>query len=168
MEMIIRNEKESDVEAISEVTKTAFENHPHSENVEQFIINALRKSKALTVSLVAEVEGEVIGHIAFSPVTISDGSEGWYGLGPISVLPEFQRQGIGKALVQEGLARLKALGAKGCVLVGDSAYYQRFGFRNLPDLILDEIPQRLFLALPFDKNSARGTVVFHPGFSARN
>ncbi|SEM41784.1 putative acetyltransferase [Syntrophus gentianae] len=166
--MIIRNERKSDVEVISEVTKTAFENHPHSEQVEQFIINVLRKSKALTVSLVAEVEGEVIGHIAFSPVTVSDGSENWYGLGPISVLPEFQRRGIGKALVHEGLARLKALGARGCVLVGDSAYYQKFGFRNLPDLILDEIPQMFFLALPFGRNSARGTVVFHPGFSARS
>ncbi|OPY91017.1 MAG: Acetyltransferase (GNAT) family protein [Syntrophus sp. PtaU1.Bin208] len=158
----------ADVEAISEVTRKAFENHPHSEQVEQFIINALRKSKALTISLVADVDGKVIGHIAFSPVTVSDGSGGWYGLGPISVLPGFQRKGIGKALVHEGLARLKILGARGCVLVGDPAYYQRFGFRNLPDLILDGIPQMFFLALPFEKNFARGTVEFHPGFSARS
>jgi putative acetyltransferase len=165
--MMIRNERESDIEVISEVTKTAFENHPHSEHVEQFIVNALRTGKALTVSLVAEVDGKVIGHIAFSPVTISYGSEDWYGLGPISVLPEFQKQGIGKALVHEGLTRLKTLGAKGCILVGFPEYYQRFGFRNLPGLILDGIPQEFFLALPFEKNSARGTVVFHPGFSAR-
>jgi len=165
--MIIRIERESDVGVISEVTKVAFENHPHSEHVEQFIVNALRSGKALTVSLVAEVDEKVVGHVAFSPVTISDGSQNWYGLGPVSVLPEFQRQGIGKALIHEGLTRLKTLGAKGCVLVGFLEYYKRFGFRNLPDLILDGIPQELFLGRPFEKHSARGMVVFHPGFSAR-
>jgi putative acetyltransferase len=97
--MIIRNERESDVEAISDVTKAAFENHPHSQHTEQFIVNALRVANALTISLVAEVDGKVVGHIAFSPVTISDGSHNWYGLGPISVLPECQRQGIGKSLI---------------------------------------------------------------------
>src|SRR3990172_2019973 len=124
--MIIRNERESDVGVISEVTKEAFENHPHSNHTEQFIVDALRAANALTVSLVAEVDGKVVGHIAFSPVTISDGSQNWYGLGPISVLPECQKQGIGKSLIDEGLSLLKALGAKGCVLVGEPKYYERF------------------------------------------
>ena len=70
------------------------------------------------MSLVAEVDGRVVGHIAFSPVAMSDGTNHWYGLGPVSVLPQCQRRGIGKALIQEGLARLKELGAKGCCLVG--------------------------------------------------
>ena len=113
----------------------------------QFIINALRAAGALTISLVAEVGGKVVGHIAFSPVTISDGSHDWYGVGPVSVLPEFQKQGIGKSLIQEGLSLLKAAGAKGCVLVGDPRYYERFGFRNLPDLILDGVPQRVTFLL---------------------
>lgn len=164
--MIIRNETNSDVEAISEVTKAAFENHPHSNHTEQFIVNALRAANALTVSLVAEVNGKVAGHIAFSPVTISDGSRNWYGLGPVSVLPEFQKQGIGKALVHEGLSLLKALGGKGCVLVGDPEYYKRFGFRNFPDLIYDGVPPEYFLALPFDENKTLGTVEFHRGFFA--
>jgi putative acetyltransferase len=164
--MIIRNEMKSDVEIISEVTKQAFENHPYSHQTEQFIINALRDSHALTISLVAEIDGKVVGHIAFSPVTISDGSQDWYGLGPVSVLPEFQKQGIGKSLVREGLSLLKSLGAKGCVLVGDPKYYKRFGFRNLPDLILDGVPQEYFLALPFDTSRAWDTVMFHEGFSA--
>ena len=73
-------------------------------------------ANALAISLVAEVDGEVVGHIAFSPVTISDGSQNWYGLGPISVLPKCQRQGIGRALMQEGLSRLKARGAKAAFL----------------------------------------------------
>lgn len=166
--MIIRNEIESDVEVISDVTKAAFENHLHSKHTEQFIIHALRAANALTISLVAEVGGKVVGHIAFSPVTISDGSHNWYGLGPVSVLPECQKQGIGKSLIYEGLSLLKASGAKGCVLVGDPKYYKRFGFRNFPDLILDGVPQEYFLALPFNKNKTQGVVEFHPGFSANS
>ncbi|MBU0908249.1 MAG: N-acetyltransferase, partial [Proteobacteria bacterium] len=133
--MIIRPETPADIEAISTVTIAAFENHPISHQTEQFIITALRAAHALTLSLVAELDGQVVGHIAFSPVTISDGSQNWHGLGPISVLPEYQRQGIGKALMQEGLSRLKALGSNGCVLVGPPEYYHRFGFKNIPELI---------------------------------
>jgi putative acetyltransferase len=165
--MIIRNETASDIEAISEVTIAAFRNLAISHHTEQFIINALRDANALTVSLVAEVGGQVVGHIAFSPVTISDGSLNWYGLGPISVLPEYQKQGIGKSLIHEGLSLLKALGGKGCALVGAPNYYKRFGFRNIPDLIYEGIPQEVFLVLPFDKEIAKGTVVFHEGFSAK-
>jgi putative acetyltransferase len=166
MNMIIRNEMESDVAAISEVTRLAFEYHPISNHTEQFIVQALRAAGALSISLVAEVGGKVVGHIAFSPVTISDGSHDWYGIGPVSVLPEYQKQGIGKSLIREGLSLLKALEAKGCVLVGDPKYYERFGFRNLPDLTLDGVPEEYFLALPFDKDKTQGIAVFHEGFSA--
>ena len=148
MNIIIRNENESDIDAISEITKAAFENLSISNHTEQFIINALRDANALTISLVAEAEKKVVGHIAFSPVTISDGSPDWYGLGPISVVPELQKQGIGKSLMREGLSLLKTLSAKGCVLVGDPGYYERFGFRSLPDLFIDGVPQQYFLALP--------------------
>ena len=103
--VLIRDEKSTDFEVISEVTITAFETMEISNHTEQFIIEALRSAKALTVSLVAEVDGIVVGHIAFSPVTMSDGSKDWYGLGPVSVHPDFQRMGIGKALIQEGLSR---------------------------------------------------------------
>jgi putative acetyltransferase len=164
--MIIRNELESDFEAISAVTKAAFADCPHGNHTEEFIVDALRAANALTVSLVAEAGGKVVGHIAFSPVTISDGSQNWYGIGPVSVLPEFQKQGIGKSLIYEGLSLLKAKGAKGCVLVGDSKYYERFGFKNIPDLVLDGVPQEYFLALPFEKNKIHGAVVFHQGFNA--
>jgi len=166
--MIIRNERNSDIEAISEVTIAAFQNHPFSNHTEQFIVNALREANVLTISLVAEVEEQVVGHIAFSPVTISDGSQNWHGLGPVSVLPEFQKQGIGRSLVREGLSLLKALGSKGCVLVGDPNYYQQFGFRNIPDLIHQGVPQENFLALPFEGNGTRGIVVFHAGFRANS
>jgi len=164
--MIIRNEKSTDIETISAVTIAAFQNHPISKHTEQFIIKALRDANALTISLVAEIDGKVVGHIAFSPVTISDGNLNWHGVGPVSVLPEYQRQGVGKSLIHEGLSLLKARGSKGCVLVGDPKYYGRFGFRNIPELTHDGVPQEVFLALPFDKKVAQGTVVFHEGFLA--
>jgi putative acetyltransferase len=164
--MIIRNELESDFEAISALTKAAFENNPHSNHTEQYIVNALRSANALTVSLVAEVDGKVVGHIAFSPVTISDGSPNWYGLGPVSVLPEFQKQGIGKSLINAGLSLLKDMGGQGCALVGNPNYYKRFGFRNVPELIHEGIPQEVFLVLPFTEKIPQGIVVFHEGFLA--
>jgi putative acetyltransferase len=120
--LVIRNETDADAGTITEVTIAAFKTLEISNHTEQFVIEALRAAKALTVSLVAEVDGRVIGHIAFSPVTLSDGTRDWYGLGPVSVLPEYQRKGTGKALVQEGLLRLKALKARGCCLVGHPDY----------------------------------------------
>jgi putative acetyltransferase len=164
--LIIRHERASDIEAIFTITKAAFEDHPISNHTEQFIINALRAAKALSLSLVAEIDGKVIGHIAFSPVTISDGSDNWYGIGPVSVLPEFQKKGCGKSLINEGLALLKASGAQGCLLVGDPGYYERFGFRNLPELSLAGVPPENFLALPFGESIPHGAVTFHYAFSA--
>ena len=167
MNIIIRNESQSDIETISVITKAAFEKLPISNHTEQFIINALRNANALTISLVAEMEKKVVGHIAFSPVTISDGSLHWYGLGPISVLPELQKQGIGKSLMGEGLSLLKSLGAKGCMLVGDPGYYERFGFKSLADLLVDGVPPQYVLALPFEESEAHGAVVFHEAFNAK-
>ena len=164
--MIVRRETKLDVGAISDITKAAFENHPYSNNTEQFIINALRAANALTVSLVAEIDGELVGHIAFSPVTFSDGSEKWYGLGPISVLPEHQKQGVGKNLVNEGIGLLKHLGAEGCVLVGDPNYYEHFGFRSPNGLKHEGVPQENFLALSFCSRIPKGFVKFHQAFSA--
>jgi putative acetyltransferase len=163
---VIRNETNADFDTITEVTIAAFKTLEISNHTEQFIIEALRAAKALTVSLVAEVDGRVIGHIAFSPVNISDGTRNWYGLGPISVLPEYQRKGIGKALVQEGLARLRGLKAQGCCLVGHPDYYRKFGFRNMSDLVYEGVPKEVFFALTFDGHTPKGTVTFHQGFKA--
>lgn len=164
--MIIRNETVSDINAITEVTIAAFRTLAISHHTEQFIINSLRSAGALSVSLVAEIDGHIVGHVAFSPVTISDGSIGWYGLGPVSVLPEFQKQGIGKSLINKGLSMLKELDGRGCALVGDLGYYKRFGFKNIPDLVYEGIPQEFFLILSFTGDIPRGTVVFHEGFLA--
>jgi putative acetyltransferase len=164
--IVIRGETDADVGAINEVTAAAFKTLEISNHTEQFIIVALRAAKALAVSLVAELDGRLVGHVAFSPVTISDGTQNWYGLGPVSVLPECQRQGIGKALIRAGLSRLKELNAQGCCLVGHPDYYRKFGFLNMPGLVHEGVPQEVFLALSFDGRSPQGNVTFHEGFKA--
>ncbi len=166
LKITIRDENDGDINAISEVTAEAFKTLEISNHTEQFIIEALREANALTVSLVAESDGRVIGHIAFSPIAISDSSRDWYGLGPVSVLPKYQRQGVGKALIKAGLKRLKDIGAKGCCLVGHPEYYKQFGFRNVEELAFEGVPEEVFFALSFDGHIPRGTVQFHEAFKA--
>jgi putative acetyltransferase len=164
--IVIRNETPEDVCSITEVTIAAFRTLEISNHTEQFIIEALRAAKTLTLSLVAEMDGRVIGHIAFSPVTLSDGTPNWYGLGPVSVLPEHQRKGIGKALIEEGLSRLKGLNARGCCLVGHPEYYRKFGFKNVSGLAHEGVPPEVFFALSFDGHIPHGAVAFHEAFQA--
>ncbi len=164
--ILIRNETPADAQAITDLTVAAFATLEISSHTEQFIVQALRAAQALTLSLVAELDGRVVGHIAFSPVTLADGTPGWYGLGPVSVLPAHQRQGIGGALIREGLARLQALGARGCCLGGHPDYYPRFGFGHPPGLGLDGVPPEAFFALSFDGRFPQGCVTFHDAFQA--
>jgi len=163
---VIRSETEADADAISEVTVAAFRTLAISQHTEQYIIEALRAARALTLSLVAEVNGRVVGHVAFSPVTLSDGTRGWYGLGPMSVLPAYQRRGIGQALIREGLSRLRVRKARGCCLVGHPDYYRRFGFKHPAGLVHEGVPPEVFFALSFDGHIPQGTVTFHEGFRA--
>jgi predicted N-acetyltransferase YhbS len=162
--MIIRHEKPSDIETINEITKMAFKDHPFSQQTAHFIIRDLRADDALTISLVTEIEGQVVGHIAFSPVTISDGTINWHGLGPVSVLPNFQGCRIGTELVNNGLDLLKSMESKGCALVGLPTYYDRFGSKNYPQLIHEGVPQEVFVAKSFFGRVARGSVEFHQAF----
>lgn len=166
--MIIRKEKKSDYESITNLTIEAFRNHPISRQTEHYIVNALRQAGALSISLVAEINGQIVGHIAFSPITASDGTKDWYGMGPVSVLPDYQKQGVGKALITNGLSLLKDMGGKGCALVGPPDYYRRFGFKNYPELMHEGIPQEVFLAMPFDKKTPKGNIYFHEGFKAES
>jgi putative acetyltransferase len=168
LKIVIRKETDADVSAINEVTVAAFKSLEISRHTEQFIIDALRAAGVLAVSLVAEVDGRVVGHIAFSPLTLSDGTRDWYGLGPVSVLPAYQRQGIGKALIQKGLSRLRDLKARGCCLVGHPGYYLKFGFKNVPGLVHEGVPPELFFAVSFDGHCPQGTVAFHEGFKVGN
>ena len=167
MGISIRPEKSSDAQSIHEITVAAFLEVPHADHTEQFIVKALRDSGALTISLVAEDLTQVVGHVALSPVTISDGSGGWYGLGPISVTPNQQGKGIGSKLMYAALAGLKNLNANGCVLLGDPNYYQRFGFEPINDLVLADVPPEYFQAHLIQGAFPKGTVTYHESFSSK-
>ncbi|MFC4352479.1 GNAT family N-acetyltransferase [Fodinicurvata halophila] len=162
--MIIRNERRDDVETISRLVTEAFQGAAHSDGNEADIVAGLRRAGALAVSLVAEEADDLVGHIAFSPVRIGPSDTGWFGLGPISVRPDRQEQGIGAALVRAGLARLEANGGAGCVLLGDPGYYARFGFRSDPELVMEGVPPDFFLVLPLAGPVPRGTASYHPAF----
>jgi putative acetyltransferase len=163
--MIIRAETPADVPAIRSVVTAAFQDAPHSGGNEAAIVDALRAAGALAVSLVAEDEGVVVGHVAFSPVTVNGQDIGWYGLGPVAVLSEKRRRGIGEALIKAGLTRIEQRGARGCVVLGDPAYYGRFGFRSDPDLRLADVRADYFQRLVIDGEPLRGVVDYHPAFS---
>jgi putative acetyltransferase len=162
--VLIRPERPDDDAAIDRLTTAAFEPQWFSDGSEAPIIRALRASGDLTLSLVAEDDGDVIGHAAFSPVTIDGSHDGWFGLGPIAVRLDRRRQGIGRALVAEGLRRLRERGARGCALIGDPAIYGRLGFASdglLSHLDLDRaVVQRVVLAGP----APRGELRFAPAF----
>ncbi|WP_321805496.1 N-acetyltransferase [Burkholderia sp. BCC1993] len=165
----LRDERASDVEAIGRVIVAAFADAPQHGAFERRIVDALRADGALSVSLVAERDERVIGHVAFSPVLIGGEparSQQWYGLAPLAVLPECRRQSIGAGLVRTGLDALRRLGARGCVVLGDPEYYARFGFVPSGDLVFADAPPEYFLALAFDDTAPRpsGDVRYHDVF----
>lgn len=167
MNICIRKEQAGDIQDIHDVTVAAFLNAPHTDHTEQFIVKALRDSRALSISLVAEDGDELIGHVALSPVTISDGAKNWYGLGPISILPAYQGKGIGSKLMNAAIQELKDIGAKGCVLLGEPDFYQRFGFKAEEGLVLPGVPPEYFQALEFQSDMPQGSVTYHESFSAK-
>jgi putative acetyltransferase len=162
--MKIRLERPDDATTIHALTQTAFKGRPFSDGAEAGVIDALRAAGALTLSLVATKGGEIVGHVAFSPVTINREASHWYGLGPVSVWPDRQRMGIGQALIRDGLRRLRSMGAGGCVLLGDPAYYARFGFKRDPDLRHAGAPAWAFQYLTLNGARPSGEVSFHPAF----
>lgn len=163
--MQIRDERPEDAAAISRITAAAFADAPHASGTEARIVEALRQAGALTVSLVATSDdGRILGHVAFSPVQIDQVAARWYGLGPVSVTPDLQRQGIGGALIRAGLARLTALNADGCVLLGDPAYYARSGFVSDPALTYGGEPSLYFQRLVLKGDPPKGDVSYHPAF----
>lgn len=164
--MIIRPETVADYVAVRNILKAAFVTEPHSRQTEHFIVEALREDGAMTIALVAEIDGTVVGHIAFSPAKINGADCGWFILGPVAVEPARQRQGIGAALIREGLRQLRDLGAKGCALVGHPGYYGRFGFEHIPTLTMEGIPPEVFFCLPMTDHIPQGQVSHHAAFSA--
>jgi predicted N-acetyltransferase YhbS len=162
--VIVRPETDRDVDGIREVNIAAFEGHPFSQQTEHLIVEALRTAGALELSLVAESEGEVVGHIAFSAAAIGGSSPGWFLLGPVAVLPPRQGEGIGRALVEAGLDALRTRGARGCVLVGDPAFYSRFGFSSHPGVAWHGVPDENVLCLWMSGEWPTGEVACHPAF----
>ncbi|WP_028031937.1 GNAT family N-acetyltransferase [Gemmobacter nectariphilus] len=163
--MDIRNERPTDGAAIRALTTAAFATAPHSSGTEAAIVDALRTGGALHLSLVADEGGAILGHVAFSPVSLTPQAQGWFGLGPISVAPGHQRSGIGSALIRQGLAALRAQGAAGCVVLGDPRYYGRFGF-VVGGLRYPGPPAAYFQALAFDGPVPDGLVSYDPAFGA--
>lgn len=165
MDILIRSERPTDKEAIEKVTAEAFAGKPYSNKTEHLIVNALRDAGELAFSLVAEVNGEVVGHVGFSLVAINGKAVDWYGIGPVSVAPEYQLQSIGSKLIKAGLDGVREIGAKGCVLEGNPEYYGRFGFKPYPDLIYEGAPApEYFMVLPFYDEIPHGNVEFHKSF----
>ncbi len=165
--MQLRPEQPTDAPAIASLVAQAFAGTPHSAGTEPAIVRELRAAGALTLSLVAVDGAEgLVGHVAFSPVTIAGRAGRWYGLGPIAVRPSRQRAGIGARLMDEGLARLRALGAEGCVVLGEPAYYGRWGFAVHEGLAYPGVPPEYFMGLAFAGPVPRGEVAYHAAFSA--
>lgn len=171
--MIIRKEREGDAARIAHIEYTAFLNHPQhapgAEPTEHRIVEGLREAGSLTLSLVLDIaeaghEECLIGHIAMSPAEVGAVDSGWYLLGPVGVLPEYQRKGYGSALVTEALRGMRLLGAKGVVLVGDPAYYARFGFEPHHGLTLGTVPTQYVLGLAFGDEPPCGEIVAHDAF----
>ena len=182
--MKIRPETVADFAAVRQILIEAFANHPYSQQTEHLIVEALRAADAMTIGLVAVDEnaasepsspvapipkndGRVVGQIAFSPAQVAGKDCGWFMLGPVAVDPSRQRQGIGQALVREGLQQLRTLGAQGCVLVGDPAYYCRFGFKHDPSLTLEGVPPEVILCLPLTGQVPQGQITHHTAFFAK-
>ena len=164
--MHIRDERPGDEQTIYSITKAAFKPMPYSAGDEQDLIDALRDDGALAVSLIAERDAEIVGHIAFSRVKIDGQPGNWFDLEPVSVKPGLQSLGIGSALIREGIKRIEAIGADGCVLLGYPSYYGRFGFTHDPDLSYLGEANPNFQQLTIRGETPKGAVSYHPAFDA--
>ncbi|MEL7188657.1 MAG: N-acetyltransferase [Pseudomonadota bacterium] len=169
----IRPEQSGDEDVIFALTEAAFRNMPFSDGSEPTIVKRLRDDGDLTLSLVAslvaENTGKIVGHIAMSPVTINGGPsdqsrKNWYGLGPVSVWPDLQGQGIGSALINQAIADMRQLGAKGIILLGSPEYYSRFGFKHEPKLTYPGPPAEYFQTLLLEGELPSGVVSYARGF----
>jgi putative acetyltransferase len=163
----IRNEKPEDVAAIRHVLEEAFGGSDEADLVER-----LREAGKAVISLVAECEGQLVGHILFSRVTIAPEQAGFKGLGlaPVALLPEFQKRGIGSHLICEGLERCRNAGYEIVVVLGGHTFYERFGFSRASDYGLGNEygVDEDFLASELTEGAlaqVTGTVKYQPEFS---
>jgi putative acetyltransferase len=148
----IRNERPDDIPAIRDVNERAF-----GQDEEANIVDALRSNGAAWLSLVATLKEQVVGHIMYSPAEV--GQLKGAGLGPMAVLPEHQRQGIGSKLIEAGNHQLKEVGCPFIVVLGHADYYPRFGFKPARPLGITcewEVPDDVFMLLVLDPGQMQG------------
>lgn len=164
--MDIRDERAVDIAAVHAVNRAAFETE-----AEANLVDALRSRASPYISLVAVDAGAIVGHVFFSPVTLSDHAElKLMGLAPMAVLPELQRRGIGAALVRAGLERCRALGCDAVVVLGHAEYYPRFGFVPASRFGITseyDVPDDVFMVLELTEGSLRdrsGLIKYDPAF----
>lgn len=160
----IRGELRSDIPEIRRITELAFREMSYAAGDEHDVVDRLRSSNALSLSLVAAEENRVIGHAAFSPVTVNSEIAPWFALGPVSVTPERQGQGIGSKLIRSGLEQLQSTDALGCILTGNPDYYRRFGFNVCSEHCPACEPQEYFMINQFRPTLIAGQFAFHPAF----
>ena len=163
-EVEIRPELPDDIEAIGDLVALAFSGMPYADGDEAGLVELLRAQNALSVSLVAELDGTIVGQVAFSPARASGGIPGWYALGPVAVLPTRQGAGIGSMLVRTGLEAVSKLDAMGCILTGNSAFYSRFGFEPAPESAPSSEPSEFFMVKLLRGRLPAGPIRFHKAF----
>lgn len=160
----VRLETAADVGKIRTLTELAFRGKPYAGGDEQDVVDRLRSCQALTLSLVAIEQDELVGQITFSPATVADASQPWFALGPVSVAPDHQGKGIGALLIEQGLAQIVKLGALGCILTGNPDYYQRFGFELAPANAPTNEPAEFFMLKLLGGSKPAGRFAFHSAF----
>jgi putative acetyltransferase len=166
--MKIRDERPGDFAAIRDVTCAAFRS-----SAEANLIEALRPQVTPIVSLVADEEGSIVGHIMFSPVTFSGGEDlKIMGLAPMAVAPAMQRRGVGSELVRAGLAHCRALGVDAVVVLGHPQYYPRFGFVPASRFGITseyDVPDDVFMAMELKPSALErrsGLIRYHRAFAS--
>lgn len=169
MNILIRQENRNDYDSVFHVVKTAFEQAEHTNGDEQNLVNRLRSSIAFVpqLSLVAECDGEIVGHIMFAKAQI--GKTVQLTLAPLSVLPSKQNMGIGEKLIAEGHRIAEEMGYEFSVLVGHANYYPRFGYQPAGHFGIRasfEVPDENFMAINLQGKDTKldGCIQFAPEF----
>ncbi|MFA5505582.1 MAG: N-acetyltransferase [Vulcanimicrobiota bacterium] len=163
--LTLRSEEPRDHDAISSILEAAFsKGKEYRGETEVAIVHGLREAGDLSVALVAEEDNQLVGYIAFSPVSVGSVPSNWFGLGPLCVRPDRQGRGIGRALVEEGLRLIRSVDSEGCVVLGEPEYYGRFGFHCDARLTLPEVPPRYFQVLAFGRDVPLGPVAYAAAF----
>jgi putative acetyltransferase len=160
----IRPETEADHAAIRDLTQRAFAPMPFADGNDHVLTDRFRAAGVLNMSLVAIEDGSIVGHVAVTPAAHTSGETGWFALGPISVEPARQRQGIGSQLIAAVKDWLVAQSARGCILMGDTNYYPRHGFMPSPAHAPETELAEYFMVLNLAGHIPEGAFKFHPGF----